>query len=123
MGRRPEAAEERREGLPPADAHRHDAKLEIAPDEVPGDPQREHRTSRPCRMTQRDGATVGIRPLGIETDVTNDGDRLGDEGLVELDGVHVLRGQTSAREQVPQRRHGRLVVAHKLHGRYSGRRV
>ena len=57
-------------------------------------------------MAERDGAAVGIHPLRIELEVSNAGDDLGGERLVQLDEVHVARPQSGAGQCLTRCRNG-----------------
>ena len=47
-------------------------------------------------MAERDGAAVEIDLVRVEAELAQDGQRLGREGLVELDQVDVVEGEAGA---------------------------
>ncbi len=94
-----ESLEDRGDALAAADAHRYQrvpaARTVQLVERLHGD----QTTGGADRMTDRDPAAVGIDLVQRQVEIPHDGERLGGEGLVELDGVEVLDLQAGAFEQ------------------------
>src|SRR3546814_13758658 len=57
------------------------------------------------RMAERDGAAVEVGLVEVEAEFVGAGQRLRGEGLVQLDDVEILHGQTGALQGLEGRRH------------------
>ena len=55
-------------------------------------------------MAERDGAAVEVDLARVDAELAHAGERLGGEGLVELDDVDVLDLEAGARERLAARR-------------------
>ena len=57
-------------------------------------------------MTERDGATVDVEPLGVDRELLENRQHLRGKGLVQLDDVHLLQGEARLLEHFPNGGHG-----------------
>ena len=105
-----DSAEKRGERLTASDAHGHDAKFEVAAHHIFSHAKRQNCTCGTNWMAQGDCTAVRVDPLGSQTGIADDRQRLGGECLVEFDNVDVSWGGSGLGEQVGQRKHG--GVAH-----------
>src|SRR2546421_5669258 len=86
--------------LAPADAHRHDPPLGLAPLQLIGQLDGEDRAGGADRMAEGDGAAVRVDLFGIDFQLPDDRDGLRRKGLVELHQIDVVDRHADFLEQV-----------------------
>ena len=78
------------------DAHGGQATAAVGAFEPPHQGDQEPGSGAAQRVTEGDGAAVGVHDVRVEAEVADACDRLGGERLVELDGVEVVDGPAAA---------------------------
>src|SRR4029079_11496991 len=96
--------EEGRLALAHADAHRRDAVATAAAAQLVEEGDDQPGAAHPQRMAERDRAAVDVDLFRVEPELTDHGEALRGERLVQLDEIEVVDGDAGPLEQLP---HGR----------------
>src|SRR5215470_12787567 len=98
--RRLRPLEDSRNALPAADAHRRECITATGPPELIERLHGEDGTGSANRMAEGDAAAVGVRFVGWEPELADNGERLRSEGLVDLEHIDFLNLKTGAVEHL-----------------------
>src|SRR5215471_15083479 len=98
--------EDRRDALPATDAHGGERVPAAGPAQLIQRLDGEDRPGRADRVAEGHPAAVGVGPLGRQAQLTDDGERLGGEGLVHLEEVDLVELEAGPVEHLAGRGHG-----------------
>src|ERR1044072_5366239 len=98
-----DAFEDRRQALADADAHRRDPVLAAAAAQLTDQGGGEASAGAAERVAEGDRAAVDVELLFVDAELAGAGEHLRGEGLVELDQVDLLEGETGRVERAGNR--------------------